>query len=114
LQKEKVIREQAYLIRMLSKKTGAKRSDIRQLCHEAKSKIPQVKVVLGGDSTKSLDDSHAFGTIENESRSENDSDSAIVLDDERLRHSSPEISTTLPRFYSAPFYQMSSNFSIYY
>lgn len=92
-----MIREQAYLIRMLSKKTGAKRSDIRQLCNEAKAKIPQVRVVVGGDTAKPLDGPHAFGSIENESRSENDSDSAIVLDDERLRHSSPEMSTTLPR-----------------
>ena len=46
LQREKVIREQSYLIRVLGKKAGAKRSDIRQLCDEAKAKIPQVRLML--------------------------------------------------------------------
>ena len=46
LQREKVIREQSYLIRVLGKKAGAKRSDIRQLCDEAKAKIPQVRLIL--------------------------------------------------------------------
>jgi len=81
---------------MLSKKTGTKRSDIRQLCNEAKSKIPQVNVVRRVEK-KGLDDCSPFNAIEDDSCSENDTDSAIVLDDERLRHSSPEMSNTLPR-----------------
>ena len=108
LQREKVIREQNYLIRVLGKKAGAKRTDIRQLCDEAMSKIPQVEETSLSSSSpedvKILDSrKNPFSsTVELssivESGSENDSDSAIMVDDERLhQQSSPEMSTTLPR-----------------
>ena len=102
LQREKVIREQNYLIRVLGKKAGAKKTDIRQLCDEAKSKIPQVEEDISTDDIKLVDSrKNPFSsTVELtsivESGSENDSDSAIMLDDERLhQHSSPGMYTTL-------------------
>jgi hypothetical protein len=94
LQREKVIREQSYLIKVLGKKAGAKRADIRQLCDEAKAKIPQVEAVTstptqhndvkGVESRKNMSLSNVELTSIMESCSENDSDSAIMLDDERL------------------------------
>jgi len=105
LQREKVIREQNYLIRVLGKKAGTKRTDIRQLCDEARSKIPQVEEDSTSPNDVKMVDSRKnpfSSTVELssivESGSENDSDSAIMVDDERLhQHSSPEMSTTLPR-----------------
>ena len=108
LQREKVIREQSYLIKVLGAKVGAKRADIRQLCDEAKAKIPQVESIettMTTTSTRAVDGRKnvSLSNIELtsivESCSENDSDSAIMVDDERLlQQSSPEMSTTtLPR-----------------
>jgi hypothetical protein len=107
MQREKVIREQSFLIKALAKKVGAKPTDIRQLCDEAKAKIPQVTEV--GGSTNATPGTAEVGrnpfssTVELSSivesdGSENDSDSAIMVDDERVQQqSSPEMSTTLPR-----------------
>ena len=114
LQREKVIREQSYLIKVLGAKVGAKRADIRQLCDEAKAKIPQVESIETTPTTtptraavdnrnidcrKNVSLSNVELTSIVESCSENDSDSAIMVDDERLQQqSSPEMSTTtLPR-----------------
>jgi len=111
LQREKVIREQNFLIKVLTKKAGAKRADIRQICDEARAKIPQVEVSLSTTTTTQDDDGKNVESRKNqfpsnvelssivESCSENDSDSAIMVDDERmLQQSSPEMSSaTLPR-----------------
>ena len=46
-QRDRVIREQAHVIRFLTKKTGTKRSDILTLADEAVAKIPQWSDVAG-------------------------------------------------------------------
>ena len=48
-QRDRVIREQAHVIRFLTKKTGTKRSDILTLADEAVAKIPQWNEVGGED-----------------------------------------------------------------
>ena len=108
LQREKVIQEQNFLIKVLTKKAGAKRADIRQICDEAKAKIPQVEAtsltasaqdgnVKNVENRKMAFPSNVeLSSIVESCDSENDSDSAIMLDDERilLQQSSPEMSST--------------------
>ena len=125
-QKDRVIKEQAHIIRFLGKKTGTKRRDILSLTDEAVAKIPQwetegprpdapAQVMPQNPNSKlpeadltanTTPNSVITATLSSILESESENDSAVILDD----HSSP-VSTVSTKGVSRSVSDVMSNIS---